>query len=438
MLITLRQGLLALSINLILVGGAHANDPFAELDQEVNQLSADHTDEFNLWYAEHIREFNAWQMANLAEWDKQNKASMTSWGDTKTPSQDTIVIYDQTQQARTVVDLASGDVTISYKLHENAAENPDKSAMINQIIEDNTELFETVGLVKHVEPASAQEVEVTEVAIKQAELDAVKQAIKAQTERQMSQLDIYVEQDTVIADEQQKAQIIAAEKKAMIANENQRIARAEQDFSQTQSAFKQAPMKLVSYQVRIPETAVSNRANRYMPYITQESKKHEIPVPLVLAIMHTESHFNPKAKSHVPAYGLMQIVPTSAGHDVNKLYRGKNKPMRASELYDPKTNIETGAAYLSILQDRYLRGIKDPKSSMYSVIAAYNTGSGNVAKAFGERSVRAAVKKINTMTSKQVYQQLITNLPYEETRNYLKKVNKQVQNYQQPPSYSMI
>jgi membrane-bound lytic murein transglycosylase C len=63
------------------------------------------------------------------------------------------------------------------------------------------------------------------------------------------------------------------------------------------------------------------------------------------------------------------------------------------------------------------------------VIAAYNTGSGNVAKAFGEKSVSSAVKKINSMSSEQVYQHLIKNLPYKETRNYLKKVNDRMKTY---------
>jgi membrane-bound lytic murein transglycosylase C len=112
--------------------------------------------------------------------------------------------------------------------------------------------------------------------------------------------------------------------------------------------------------------------------------------------------------------------------------------MKENELYNPKINIETGTAYLKILESRYLRGIENPQSAIYAIIAAYNTGSGNVAKAFGERSVRAAVKKINTMSSEQVYKHLLANLPYKETRNYLKKVNKVMQSYQQHQTYTMI
>lgn len=159
-----------------------------------------------------------------------------------------------------------------------------------------------------------------------------------------------------------------------------RIAAVKQELALQEKQLKQQPKKIVEYKVKIPKSSLANRANQYLPAIQQESAKRELPPALVLAIMHEESHFNPKAKSHVPAYGLMQIVPTTAGHDVNKLYRGKDKPMKANDLYDPNLNIETGTAYLKILQSRYLKGIKDPQSATYSVIAAYNTGSGNVVK----------------------------------------------------------
>ena len=35
--------------------------------------------------------------------------------------------------------------------------------------------------------------------------------------------------------------------------------------------------------------------------------------PVVFAVIHTESYYNPKARSGAPAYGLMQLVPTSGG-----------------------------------------------------------------------------------------------------------------------------
>jgi membrane-bound lytic murein transglycosylase C len=51
-------------------------------------------------------------------------------------------------------------------------------------------------------------------------------------------------------------------------------------------------------------------------------------------------------------------------------------------LYDPANNIKLGAGYLRLLDSNYLSDIVDPQSRHFGMIAAYNTGSGNVARAF--------------------------------------------------------
>ncbi|ELH4834046.1 transglycosylase SLT domain-containing protein [Vibrio harveyi] len=422
---------LAALLNLIVMQPSFANDPFAELDQEIEQLTADDTDEFEQWYAAQIQEFNQWQQAYLADWDKKQKASIQKWGDTKIPSPDVVVVYDEQHNARTVVDLEKGEITVSYlpPAEEEKAEAPVVEAeVVNAVIEKNAKVFEEVGVTqpKKAEPTM---VFVEEIKVEPKTFEEVKKEIEAQTERQMSQLDIFAAEKSAVLSEQKQEQVIVQQKQQMVKLEEKRIAAVKQELAQQEKQLKQQPKKIVEYKVKIPKSSLANRANQYLPAIQQESAKRELPPALVLAIMHEESHFNPKAKSHVPAYGLMQIVPTTAGHDVNKLYRGKDKPMRANDLYDPNLNIETGTAYLKILQSRYLKGIKDPQSATYSVIAAYNTGSGNVAKAFGERRVSSAIKKINTMSSDEVYEHLIKNLPYNETRKYLKKVNDRMKTY---------
>ena len=153
------------------------------------------------------------------------------------------------------------------------------------------------------------------------------------------------------------------------------------------------------------------------------ARRSRVDEPLVYAVIETESAFNPMAKSPVPAYGLMQIVPSSAGLDATQQLFGKGRILSPSYLYTQDKNIEVGTTYLNILYYRYLKNIENPLSRLYCTIAAYNTGAGNVAKAFtGDRKLRKAIPKINTMTPQQVYDYLIVNLPYEETRNYLKKV----------------
>ncbi|SFO70517.1 transglycosylase SLT domain-containing protein [Enterovibrio norvegicus] len=190
--------------------------------------------------------------------------------------------------------------------------------------------------------------------------------------------------------------------------------------------------KIVSYTVKLPENALKSRASTFQPLVEKESERWDVEAALVMAIMHSESSFRPDAKSHVPAYGLMQVVPTSAGHDVNKQVHNIDAPMKADDLYVPPFNVEAGTAYLNILNTRYLRSITNEESRMYCVIAAYNTGAGNVARAFNaDRStnIRKAAHVINAMTPDEVYEHMINNLPYDETKNYLKKVSGRIALY---------
>ena len=74
-----------------------------------------------------------------------------------------------------------------------------------------------------------------------------------------------------------------------------------------------------------------------------------------------------------------------------------------------------------------MRKINNPISRRYCAIAAYNTGAGNVAKAFNlnrSTNINKAVALINQLDSEGVYAQLINNLPYDETKKYLQKVSK--------------
>ncbi|MGL4628533.1 MAG: transglycosylase SLT domain-containing protein, partial [Cetobacterium sp.] len=135
-------------------------------------------------------------------------------------------------------------------------------------------------------------------------------------------------------------------------------------------------------------------------------------------------------RSHIPAYGLMQIVPVSAGKDISKRLYGEVRIFTPEYLYNGEKNIEAGVNYLNLLYYSYLKGVKDPISRKYCTIAAYNTGSGNVAKAFtGNTNLSKALPIINSMSSKEVYNKLLKDLPYAETKGYLKKVTERDKYY---------
>lgn len=106
-----------------------------------------------------------------------------------------------------------------------------------------------------------------------------------------------------------------------------------------------------------------------------------------------------KARSTANARGLMQLLPSTA-----KLVarRAKQPVPSADDLYDPTTNIQLGSYHLAWLMERY-------NQQTPLAIAAYNAG---------EHRVDRWIKGIENMPV-DVW---IENIPFRETRNYVKNV----------------
>ncbi|WP_035340297.1 MULTISPECIES: membrane-bound lytic murein transglycosylase MltC [unclassified Dickeya] len=172
---------------------------------------------------------------------------------------------------------------------------------------------------------------------------------------------------------------------------------------------------------------LDKRAHKYLPMVRQASERYGIDASLILAIMQTESSFNPYAVSRSDALGLMQVVQHSAGRDVFKMKGKWGQPSR-SYLFDPESNIDTGTAYLSMLKNIYLAGIQNPTSQRYAMITAYNGGAGSVLRVFSNDK-DTAFGIINSMSPNEIYQTLTTRHPSAESRHYLYKVNTAQKNY---------
>lgn len=175
--------------------------------------------------------------------------------------------------------------------------------------------------------------------------------------------------------------------------------------------------------------ALSVQAASFQNDVMRNAKRFGIHPALIYAVIEVESSFNPYATSHVPAYGLMQIVPKTAGRDTWKFLYGKDRIPTSKYLYDSKNNIEMGSAYLHIIDSHYLRSIKDPRSREYCTVAAYNTGSGNVLRTFHKNDRAEAARIINGMKPEAVYAKLRSSLPYSETRRYVHKVREAKKRY---------
>ena len=165
----------------------------------------------------------------------------------------------------------------------------------------------------------------------------------------------------------------------------------------------------------------NKQAQKYSKMVNKYAAEYNISPSLVYAVIRTESNFNPYAVSPVPAYGLMQLVPSSGGRDAYRRATGNDGVPSREYLFDANNNIELGSAYLNVLAYNQLNMVQNEVSREYCVISAYNTGAGNVLKTFSKDRTEA-VNNINRKTPSEVYAQLRSNLPYVETRDYLEKV----------------
>jgi len=180
--------------------------------------------------------------------------------------------------------------------------------------------------------------------------------------------------------------------------------------------------------------AASDRiAPKFLPVVDRFARAARVDPALVLGVIFQESRFNPYAVSPAGACGLMQLVPTSGGLDAYRRAGGESVPPTREFLMDPSNNIELGTTYLNILLfEQWMRGVTNPAAREYCATAAYNTGPGNVARAFTgtTRKLDAARDRANTMTPDTLFDFLRANLPYEETRDYLPRVSSARLHYQ--------
>ncbi len=137
--------------------------------------------------------------------------------------------------------------------------------------------------------------------------------------------------------------------------------------------------------------------------IKKEAAQNNVDPYLILAIIKTESGFDSLATSHKNAKGLMQIMDSTA-EEINKdgnVVEGTDE----LNIYDENTNIALGCKYFGLLVSKY-------NGNYYLAICAYNAGMGNVDKWINEGIISDKLDSYDNSN----------NIPYEETKKYLKKV----------------
>ena len=141
------------------------------------------------------------------------------------------------------------------------------------------------------------------------------------------------------------------------------------------------------------ESRKSKANNQYKT--AQIAREHDTDVALMLAIIHTESNFNPLAVSKNGAAGLMQIMPGAARDLGLKVpqYKNRRKPKldpNIDERFDPNKNLSAGLTYFKMLHKKHL-------NNLTLALGAYNVGPAKV-KIRGpliSRGKRYAKKVIN-------------------------------------------
>jgi soluble lytic murein transglycosylase-like protein len=110
--------------------------------------------------------------------------------------------------------------------------------------------------------------------------------------------------------------------------------------------------------------------------IYNAARENHLAPELLAAVVKTESQFNPAARSHQGAQGLMQLVPKTG------------RWMGATNLMNPSDNVKAGARYLRYLNDQF-------NGDQTKIVAAYNAGEGNVRKFGGVPPFRETQKYVD-------------------------------------------
>ena len=197
--------------------------------------------------------------------------------------------------------------------------------------------------------------------------------------------------------------------------------------------------KQIKYEISLSlmPNNIKTRVEKFKSIIEEFCRKHDVDPKVAMAIIHTESFYNPKAYNrHGNAYGMMQIVPRYAGQTMNyALFKKRGKPS-SKQLYDPRTNMEMGIGYIRWLANNKWPKVKNKTNQYWAIICSYNGGPGSVYKAMTGKMNKISQKKwdkmmddLNTMDSDKLYKKLHKDIPWEETRKYIKIVKDRMDKY---------
>jgi len=155
------------------------------------------------------------------------------------------------------------------------------------------------------------------------------------------------------------------------------------------------PSTYTANQRPILETAYPNR---YWDEVVEAADGYGYDPRVFHSLVREESSFNKDIVSWAGARGLSQLMPGTA----QRVGAWLGISVTKQSSFDPLTNLRIGSRYMEFLQDRF-------KGNMFLAVGGYNAGEGNIDKWLRNRG--------NTPTD-----EFVENIPYRETRGYVKRV----------------
>ena len=242
-------------------------------------------DDFNSYKNTQNSEFNNYQKAQIYAVRKYKNELTEIWSEPKLSTKNNLVSYTPDKKTRTDVDFKNETIIIETIARSNdEAEQKLKIALAKAVTIDTKSLYQNDPLQKILSKIR-KPIQIATAPINTKPILApvifntppTKKSVKAYVNKHITYKKVKVEKSTKIKHS-----------------------------------------KIYTVYVKMPSNSIIKRSKIYYNDVKKESRRQNIPMPLIFAVIHSESSFNPMAKSHIPAFGLMQIVPKSAGIDAYK------------------------------------------------------------------------------------------------------------------------